>query len=824
MIAAGCDIQARPRGAQPWASLHAVVGEGCWYPPHDAGEQNLTSGSGPPPFSRRDPPGDAPGADAPEHTAPRLNGSARHDEPVVDLRTPHDATSLRPDAAPSFASVVGGAAGADPTDPWEPLTSRPWNPADRWGPHAGGQEPVSPADDAGDGGVHRADPLFEVSPVGSPHEPAPPIERRLFDPRPSPAQPFAAQLPGDPELPLFDSGSQGASTPLPLRDDPPAQATTSAQGALASGILRLLVAPVLALAVAVLLAAVLVQRSDAQEDRAAELALAAVEQREIGATVDRLWSGVLGLVASGVGQEVVAPAAVQELVGQVRAAAPSEASADPGAGARATFVDAVDAALAASASDPLELGNSLAELDALHDAAAEGSRAAALDLDDRASAERDGAARTDLLALAVVALGLVLSALAFLRVRSQLHDRIELPVARLRDAVRRFGEGDIGVRAHAGGAPELSELGRELDDVLGELGARIDELHRRAKWGEQSRMILDALDLVDDEQALFEVATRALGVIDPNRPVELLMVERSPSRLTLVASNPHLPPPGDPVDTHGVCVALRRGQVTVFDSTSSINSCPMLRARAGMPVSGACVPVVVSGRPVGVLHMTGPEHHPPDAEVVERLVSLASQIGNRLGSLRTLESTRQEAATDGLTGLPNRRALEAEVAQLLDRGTPFVMVLADLDKFKRLNDNFGHEVGDKALQLFAGVLRDNVRGNDVVARLGGEEFVLVYPNMSVEISIEAIGRLRAALARAVAASTVPAFTCSFGVTHSSAGTDGESILRIADAGLLRAKELGGDQAVFADAEIAAAVFAEFEAADRAGERQHDDRR
>src|SRR5690606_6467041 len=113
--------------------------------------------------------------------------------------------------------------------------------------------------------------------------------------------------------------------------------------------------------------------------------------------------------------------------------------------------------------------------------------------------------------------------------------------------------------------------------------------------------------------------------------------------------------------------------------------------------------------------------------------------------------------------------LESEVAELLERGTPFVMVLADLDKFKKLNDNYGHEVGDKALQLFAGVLRDNVRGNDVVSRLGGEEFVLVYPNMSVEISIEAIDRLRSALARTVGASHIPPFTCSFGVAHSSVG-------------------------------------------------------
>jgi diguanylate cyclase (GGDEF)-like protein len=248
--------------------------------------------------------------------------------------------------------------------------------------------------------------------------------------------------------------------------------------------------------------------------------------------------------------------------------------------------------------------------------------------------------------------------------------------------------------------------------------------------------------------------------------------------------------------------------VAVFDSSESINACPKLRDRPGGPCSAVCVPVTVAARQVGVLHTTGPDGVPAAHEVVEQLVSLSTSAGNRLSALRTLESSRQEASTDGLTGLPNRRTLEAEVAELIERSTPFVMVLADLDKFKKLNDNFGHEVGDKALQLFAGVLRDNVRGNDVVARLGGEEFVLVYPNMSVEISIEAIDRLRLALARTVGASTIPPFTCSFGIAHSSVGGDGDAVLRVADAGLLQAKELGGDQAVFADEELAARVFAD----------------
>jgi diguanylate cyclase (GGDEF)-like protein len=188
------------------------------------------------------------------------------------------------------------------------------------------------------------------------------------------------------------------------------------------------------------------------------------------------------------------------------------------------------------------------------------------------------------------------------------------------------------------------------------------------------------------------------------------------------------------------------------------------------------------------------------------MATLSTQLGNRLGALRALESSRAEAATDKLTGLPNRRMLESQIGALIERGTPFVLVLADLDKFKRLNDTYGHEVGDRALQTFAQVLRDKVRGNDVISRLGGEEFVLVYPNMSVTTSIEAIERIRDGLTQALAVSALPEFTCSFGITHSAVARSGDAIIRVADAGLLRAKELGGDQVVYADESLAAQMF------------------
>lgn len=766
----------------------------------------------------------------PSGTTP--SGATPSGEPVVDLRVPRPLPDdeLSGGTAPLFrtrrAMVSQPADPWSPVDPWDPLDEPPGEWPGAWieeRPAATSAHEPSAQDPPAQEPSSRDPSGRDPSRTGEPNPVAPPVEAIPDGDAPGPRN---GEGPG-----LFSPTDQPAApavghppAPVPSEDQPELlPATQMLTGSLTRRLLGMVAPAALALVVAFALAVGLSIRAGSLEDRAAELSDAAATSQQAELAVERLWAGVTGLVAGGVGQQVVTAAEVQGLVGEVRALSSDGADASA-AGARTAFAAAVDSLLRESDGDPLALGNELDALSGSHHTAAEATDAEARAASAEAHDQRGAAGRTRLAAAVVLALGVVLAGVALLLARRRIFDRLDLPVARLRDAVRRVKEGEPDVRSRAGGLPEVASLGAELDEVVLGLGARIDALARRAEWGEQSRMIFEALELADDEDALFDVVARALGVIEPTRPVELLMAERGPSRMAVVASNPNVEPPADPQDTDGVCVALRRGQVSVFESSSSLNSCPMLRHRSAGPISGACVPVSVAAKPVGVLHMTGPEHHPPDEHTVERLVSLASQIGNRLGALRTLETSRHEASTDGLTGLPNRRSLETDVADLLDREIPFVMVLADLDKFKRLNDTFGHEVGDRALQLFAGVLRDNVRGNDVVARLGGEEFVLVYPNMSVEISIEAINRLRAALARTVGSSPLPSFTCSFGVTHSSFGTDGDSILRIADAGLLRAKELGGDQAVFADGELAAEVFAAGAGRDRPGRATDDDRR
>lgn len=429
------------------------------------------------------------------------------------------------------------------------------------------------------------------------------------------------------------------------------------------------------------------------------------------------------------------------------------------------------------------------------------------------------------IALGIVAIGLVGAIASGLVAWRRLRNEIYQPSVELREAVLRLGAGEPP--DHIGGPADgpLVSVARALESAGENVSATTERLADQARWGESSRQILDALDFARNESEVYRVVSEALELIDDRHPSELLMTPSGSSHeLVEVAVNTATGSPRCPVTDTDDCLAIRRGQVVITDSSETINACPLLRGRPDGPCSAVCLPVAVSGRSVGVIHTTGPDRHPPGPEIVQRLSDLSRQVGARLGALRALESSRVEASTDGLTGLPNRRALESELQSMLEVGRGFVAVLADLDKFKSLNDTFGHEAGDRALQLFAKVMSDNVRGQDLVARVGGEEFVIAYPGMTVQGSIEAIERLRTGLASAVAVAAVHPFTCSFGVTHSSVGGTVSEILRVADAGLLRAKELGGDQVVYSDQALAAEVFERHTDRDGNGERGRNGKR
>jgi len=152
--------------------------------------------------------------------------------------------------------------------------------------------------------------------------------------------------------------------------------------------------------------------------------------------------------------------------------------------------------------------------------------------------------------------------------------------------------------------------------------------------------------------------------------------------------------------------------------------------------------------------------------------------------------------SDPLTGLLNRRGFLERAGRVLERsrrdGLPSAVVLFDLDHFKTINDRFGHDVGDQALQLFAETCRDSLRASDIVGRLGGEEFAVVLPGVGFEDACMVADRIRRTFgqaARIIAGNEIGA-TLSGGVSLYSGTEDIHELLKRSDTGLYRAKALG----------------------------------
>jgi diguanylate cyclase (GGDEF)-like protein len=200
------------------------------------------------------------------------------------------------------------------------------------------------------------------------------------------------------------------------------------------------------------------------------------------------------------------------------------------------------------------------------------------------------------------------------------------------------------------------------------------------------------------------------------------------------------------------------------------------------------------GKTVGVLHATTAASLPFSDNEVAGLESLVRHLGGRLGMIRALETSKLQAETDALTGLLNRRSLAAKCGGLFNSTTPCAVAVCDLDHFKRLNDTHGHDAGDRALRLFAQVMRQSVRPSDIVGRYGGEEFVIVLPGATAEQASIAMERVRESLRHALSSNGAVFFTASIGIaSHPSHGSTLDDLVQAADRALYRAKTNGRDR-------------------------------
>lgn len=221
---------------------------------------------------------------------------------------------------------------------------------------------------------------------------------------------------------------------------------------------------------------------------------------------------------------------------------------------------------------------------------------------------------------------------------------------------------------------------------------------------------------------------------------------------------------------------------------------------------GAChvviTPLVADERLLGVLAVEcGPTRPDLPIEEIDLLAASAERVSLALRAADLLAEVERVATSDALTGLANRRlfdeTLDREVARARRTGQPLALAVVDIDHFKRVNDEHGHQVGDEVLREVAAALREATRTEDLVARYGGEEFVVIATNATVDDAVVLAERLRGAT-RAV--STVPV-TISVGVAGLPAEGDGAAMVADADAALYRAKAAGRDRVVRHEAVI-----------------------
>jgi diguanylate cyclase (GGDEF)-like protein len=185
----------------------------------------------------------------------------------------------------------------------------------------------------------------------------------------------------------------------------------------------------------------------------------------------------------------------------------------------------------------------------------------------------------------------------------------------------------------------------------------------------------------------------------------------------------------------------------------------------------------------------------------QRVTALHADLARHRAQLAHL------AHHDPLTGLGNRRSLEQDLEVLYARsrryGRGFALAMCDLDRFKAYNDTHGHQAGDQALRAVAAAIVGELRGSDSIYRYGGEEFLLVLPEQTLETAQIAVERVRSVVERLAIKHTAAGdrvLTLSAGITAYAPGdaTTTEDLLRQADAALYRAKSAGRNRIAVAD--------------------------
>jgi diguanylate cyclase (GGDEF)-like protein len=207
------------------------------------------------------------------------------------------------------------------------------------------------------------------------------------------------------------------------------------------------------------------------------------------------------------------------------------------------------------------------------------------------------------------------------------------------------------------------------------------------------------------------------------------------------------------------------------------------------------IPLISFGQTLGVLTLHSAEPNAFRESDLQSLESVADICANSIQNAHYVERVKQLAYLDGLTGIFNRRFFELRIMEELERarryGTGMAVIMADIDQFKRLNDEFGHLLGDEVLRQVSSLFHQQLRKIDVVCRYGGEEFAILLTQITTHQSIAIAEKLRRMVEKFQFPGVPRTITISAGVAAFPAhGKTRDEMIRAADSGLYAAKQQG----------------------------------
>jgi diguanylate cyclase (GGDEF)-like protein len=384
--------------------------------------------------------------------------------------------------------------------------------------------------------------------------------------------------------------------------------------------------------------------------------------------------------------------------------------------------------------------------------------------------------------------------------------RILRPVVTLSDVVNRLAEQDYDV------IPPMFSQVDEIGDmaqairIFRENGLERQRLERQrdADWTIRdllARMTqrLQGCESVDD---LFAVVRLFAPMIAPDLAGRLYILD---SRVLLMtcAAQWHAPQGSDASFGPDDCWALRRGQV--HSPGGGLTDIPCKHVAPAAAQATICVPLTAQGETIGLLVLENRTvAHAPDASTAIYIELMSETIGLALANLNLRAALHAKALFDPLTGLRNRHDLDDTIRRLVvgadTSGAPLACLMIDIDRFKRLNDQFGHDAGDLVIRAVAGVFAGVVRDDDLAFRYGGEEFLMLMPGLDEQQALERAERIRERIGTLKLVHETHALgrvTVSMGLAIYPHHGSPQSIVSTADAALLRAKEAGRDRIVVA---------------------------